>query len=436
LYRDCVKWYKEKKHSTFAFELDKMVYTVLLDPQNPAGSQVEEDKLFDLVQNGIILATTQVWNGEKGRWVDAQAHSGLYSLFAKSLWDAWDKDADSILSTTSPIEEKQEEIEVVAASVEEGSIANFMHREANSLGSSHDAPKPVPLPKDRMSSFSEESAHGVTERKKEEEHIYTVLKNSISEDVPEGGELPMLPELSLIPLDEVSSPDTSFQQHPNDFYPNSDLINPPFLISEIPPRRMRPNFVSEPKRFSFVRVAVPIVLGALLILGTLNYLQSLSLRQYPQKKEVPQEILHEEGIVWKIEKEIREKVGEEIIPLTPEASFEDILHVELQRVGVISHQISASVTDWTGRKQDQPKKIDVRIRAESTGALDYDVATISLILGKYIEFYFLDVQRLEVCFAPDEEYYLCASLNPEVIRRFYLKRIDNRVFFEDIFSES
>ena len=94
-----------------------MVYTVLLDSHNPAGTQIEEDELSEMVQNGSLLATTQVWNEESGRWIDAQSHPGLYSLFAQSLWDAWDEDAHSTISEAQSI--KKEEVDVAQPILEE-----------------------------------------------------------------------------------------------------------------------------------------------------------------------------------------------------------------------------------------------------------------------------------------------------------------------------
>ena len=421
-----------------------MVYTVLLDPQNPAGTQIEEAKLSELVERGVILATTQVWHAEKGRWIDAQSHAGLYALFAQSLWDAWDDDTESSFSTTANLEDG-EEAERPKPHLEEVGTEKLTKNETPGntylVEKTGQRSSEQQIPSDF---FTKSSLRDVAIDHQKMEIDPNILREEppfevfVQEEEPEQDseeELPMLPELSLIPLDEVSSPRTPSQPNQNDFYSTSNAINPPLLIPLIPPRRERPNFVRDPKQFSFARVAIPIVMGAFFILGTLNYLQSLSMRQYPQQKKAAQELINPDGVLWKIEKKIREQIGEEIIPLNPEASFEDILHVELQRVGVTSHQIRASVVDWTGRKQDQPKKIDVRIRAESTGALDYDVASISLILGKYIEYYFLDVQRLEVCFAPDADFYYCAALNSEAIRRFYLKRIDHSVFFEDVFSD-
>ena len=248
--------------------------------------------------------------------------------------------------------------------------------------------------------------------------ISNVAELLLPED--EGDELPLIDDISLIALEDVK-PKEEMSVQP-----------PPLLLSRDIPRRSRPMYIEEPKRFSFVRVAIPIVLGSFVIFGGLNYLRSLHEQRY-QPPPKPKIIKQSNIPTWSIENEVREKVGEDIIPLNPESSFEDILHVELQRNGITSIKIRASVTEWTGRKLDQPKKIDVRLRAESTGEIDRDIATISFIFGKYIEYYFMDVERLEVCFSSDPDSYLCGALNPEIIRRFYLKRIEYDVFFTDVF---
>lgn len=407
-----------------------MHYTVLIDTNNPAGAQLAREKINELVQNGTIIATTQVWHTIEGRWIDAQAHGELSGLFADSLWDAWEQASEQSLSLTADeyvendtpdsgiAEQNDEQIESVNG-VQSSQIDALPEKKEHDI---FDSQRPF----EKIHMHTEVVMQSPVISLKEEPvlalHQPPALEEEVGIAITPSEELPMLSELSLIPLDEVSPS-----------YPQEAALPLPLVIPQDIPRRSRPLVIDKPKGFSFVRVAVPIVLGSLCILGGLDYLRSLNERAYIPPP-APQLVTTSSQSIWSIESDIRNAVGEDIIPLTPDSSFEDILHVELQRTGITSIQIRASVMEWTGRKQDQPKKIDVRIRAESTGELDRDIGTISLILAKYIEFYFLDVERFEVCVSPAKESYLCSALNPEVIRRFYLKRIDHEIFFSDVFS--
>ena len=299
-----------------------MQYTVLIDTKNPAGSSMNLEEFSKLVQDGIILSTTQVWQVEQGRWIEAQLHPDLSSLFTASLWDAWDEAADISLSTPAPEYKPQEEV-----NIDEVQIEPLKEEEAPSFV---DIPPSI------------------------EEHEI-VLKDPERQDVPEEQiqvpevqiepmqeeALPLMDEIRLIPLDEVHR-----QEEPPPQVP-------PLVLTHDIPRRSRPMHIEEPKRFSFLRVSIPIVLGSLVIFGGLDYVRSVNDQRY-QPPPTPEIVKQSNDPIWKIEDEVRKQVGEDIIPLNPESSFEDILHVELQRNGITSIKIRASVTEWTGRKLDQP----------------------------------------------------------------------------------
>ena len=393
-----------------------MQYTVLIDTQNPAGSSISMEDFGQMVLDGVITATTQVWQPKQGRWIEAQTHPDLSGLFTASLWDAWDEAADQSLST--PLAEFN------------SSLQDVTHEEQKTESIKEEPFSFVDVPPTKEEDLILDSSP-LLEKIEDDQYLLNdeniteiglvELEDSFDNANIDQEELPFIEDVCVIPLDEVKPKEENLLQPP------------PLILARDIPRRSRPMHIEKPKKFSFVRVAIPIVLGSLFIFGGLNYVRSLNEQRYlpPPKVEIaPQS----DAKVWSIENEVREKVGEDIIPLNPESSLEDILHVELQRNGITSITIRASVTEWTGRKLDEPKKIDVRIRAESSGELDRDIATIGLIFGKYIEYYFMDVERMEVCFSTDPETYLCASLDPKVIRRFYLKRIEYDVFFTDVFS--
>lgn len=409
-----------------------MAFTILLDPKNPAGTSVEEENVSVLIQQGVISATTQIWDVDQGRWIDAQQHPNLRGQFALSVWDAWDEDSNVTLSSTISVPER---------SVSSASRVNKDDSKQENLQETSNSDEWT----ERLETFdsSKESIdtkieNGIAEpllvpdviAEEEIIEVEPFVDTDIAlveeqEEIVDMADLPLLSDSSLIPLDEVSS-----------FFPKPEPTSVPKKPQiNIPARRVRPIAPPEPQGFSFLRVGIPIVLGTIVIFVVLQLVQNYSQTSYrPRKNSTPvtEELVEKK---WKEESEIRKLVGDDCLPVHLEASLEDALHIELQRAKIPAIQIEAFVTSWTGRKEDQPKNIRVRVQAESTGELDRDIATFGLIIGKYMETYFVDVEELHVCFGINDDEFLCGELNPEIVRRYYLKRIAYDRYFDDVIVE-
>ena len=236
-------------------------------------------------------------------------------------------------------------------------------------------------------------------------------------------DLPMIDDNLLISLEEVAPQKITLHQ-PALQKPYKKKVS---VQKPAPPR----DFDISETNFSLTRVLIPILLGGCLIWLTRGYIQYEAMSSYKPPPKPEMEVTTTID-TWDIETKLRKSLSEDIIPLVPTASFEDILQVELARFRLQSINIEAKVTKWTGRKEDRPQKAKVSLTIDGTGEIDHDIAAVSLILGKYMEQYFMDIDELELCLDTEENVLLCASLDAEVAREFYLQRVSYPRFFEKI----
>jgi hypothetical protein len=78
-------------------------------------------------------------------------------------------------------------------------------------------------------------------------------------------------------------------------------------------------------------------------------------------------------------------------PVTQPGHLEDAMTIELQKLGVRVVRVRAPVTNWTGRKSDDPAVAEVHVTFRSDGDLDADLGAIQLVVGRYRLAYTLDV---------------------------------------------
>jgi hypothetical protein len=86
----------------------------------------------------------------------------------------------------------------------------------------------------------------------------------------------------------------------------------------------------------------------------------------------------------------------------------DALMLEMTQLGVNVTSVDARVMKYTGRKQDQPKTVEVRVSyvpgartvagdaVASQAASARDVGAIALVVGRYVRVYRLEVPILEL----------------------------------------
>lgn len=366
-----------------------MSYLVLTNPKDPSGESLSFEEIQQRITDKKILGETQVWDEASTRWIDMKIHPSFQGLFAQTLWEAWAEVSQDIIQASPPQQETEEPPEPSTPIV-----SKTLTPSSFSLRSSAESP-PVQ---------SQESIEEIP------------LLDDLTPLPQEEEALPMLKEEEMLSLDEVFPQP---EQVPKDI-----PLKVPRIQRPVPP-------VREESNFSLMRVALPILVGGCLIWLAFLYVQSIAHTNYQRPKPPPIEEKQEIS-VWKVEKRLRNTMSDEIIPLHPDASFEDILQVEFNRFGIRPIKMRAEVLAWTGRKEDQPKTARLRAQLEGSGALDEDITAVALVLGKYMERYFMDMEDIELCLDFDEDFFLCAMLDAEVARRFYLQRMSYPDFIAKI----
>jgi hypothetical protein len=124
-----------------------------------------------------------------------------------------------------------------------------------------------------------------------------------------------------------------------------------------------------------------------------------------------------------LDAELRGMLRPTCLLVDPEHIFEDIMTVELNSMEIDSIGIRATVVEWTGRKNDKPKTAIFRFHIQSSGAIDRDLAAVSLVVGKYIHRYLLGVAQFEIQLETDSGT-ISFDVDPDTARNYYLERID------------
>jgi len=98
-----------------------------------------------------------------------------------------------------------------------------------------------------------------------------------------------------------------------------------------------------------------------------------------------------------VEDELRGQLMDGIRDVAKPGDLDDALLIELLRVKLDVSGTDAKVMTWGGRKQDAPQLASVRVRLRSDPAqLDRELGGVALVVGKYVQFYRLELESLEV----------------------------------------
>ncbi len=134
-----------------------------------------------------------------------------------------------------------------------------------------------------------------------------------------------------------------------------------------------------------------------------------------------------------IEDQVRARMRPEPMDISGSGAFQDALLIELsqQRVDVVS--VEAPVVSWVGVHKDLPETVEVRVRFRSRqGEIDRELAAIGLVVGRYVRSYHLDIPRFEVIIEGVNGSTRRLGVDPEMARRFYLKRISMLGFLRTV----
>ena len=228
-----------------------MQYLVLTNPKNPSGERLTFEEIKQAIESALIDKHTQIWEEEKAKWVEIQHHSSTQSLFAQSLWDAWEE----------------------AEEAEFASIDTPTEQPADTTSESKDSfvyevpPKESPTMDILPDPFTSGSSLADTaEPPQPLEATQNIEKASPYED------LPMIDDNLLISLEEVAPQKITLHQ-PALQKPYKKKVS---VQKPAPPR----DFDISETNFSLTRVLIPILLGGCLIWLTKGYIQSEAMSSY------------------------------------------------------------------------------------------------------------------------------------------------------------
>ncbi len=100
------------------------------------------------------------------------------------------------------------------------------------------------------------------------------------------------------------------------------------------------------------------------------------------------------------------------------------LLVELSRMKLGPVKVQADVLAWGGAKNDMPEAAEIHVLLQSKGELEWELGAVGLVVGKYAQFYGLEVSRLQVSLQSEDGTLRRQEVDPELAREFYRNRID------------
>ncbi len=100
------------------------------------------------------------------------------------------------------------------------------------------------------------------------------------------------------------------------------------------------------------------------------------------------------------------------------------LLVELSRMKLGPVKVQADVLAWGGAKNDMPEAAEIHVLLQSKGELEWELGAVGLVVGKYAQFYGLEVLRLQVSLQSEDGTLRRQEIDPELAREFYRNRID------------
>jgi hypothetical protein len=96
------------------------------------------------------------------------------------------------------------------------------------------------------------------------------------------------------------------------------------------------------------------------------------------------------------EAELRGRLPPVPRPIKEPGALADALMLEMTQLGVSVSTVDANVVKWVGRKQDEPKTVEVRVAYRASVEPSRDIGAIGLVVGRYMRVYRLEVPILEI----------------------------------------
>ena len=338
-------------------------------------------ELRRLVSRGKLSVSAELREldeeGFWGPWREARSHASLTALFNRAMWDGWNAQDEFLLSSSDKQLEIDENQHNVMPSSEEETLGVAIVEKTNTLPINQ-SPQLPKLPPDAFQQLEDLS-------ESEENIVSSALSLSESKS---SGSVPTAPDPGRQPS-QFWKPEVSLreQQH--------------LWLNDQPVQRK--------PQFNLVRLLI-LVLPPLLILWAVSgYIKQESTSTFsPLRQETttgrsadvsggaPQE---------RLDAELKNKLRAGVQPMSPKASIDNALMVECLSSGLDLLSSRSKITDWRGRKRDQPKVVKIDVTIQSTGEMEFELAMFAMIVGKYIEHYTIEVTDILVRIKQDSDIY-------------------------------
>jgi len=100
------------------------------------------------------------------------------------------------------------------------------------------------------------------------------------------------------------------------------------------------------------------------------------------------------------------------------------LLVELSRMDLGPVKVQAPVLAWGGARNDMPEAVDIHVLLQSRDELEWEIGAVGLVIGKYVQSYDLEVERLQLSLQAEDGTLKRIQIDPDLTRQFYRNRVD------------
>ena len=133
-----------------------------------------------------------------------------------------------------------------------------------------------------------------------------------------------------------------------------------------------------------------------------------------------------------LERELRQTMRTDIVDVCS-GDAEDIegaMLIELSRLKVQVASVTSPVYSWSASQNPCPEILDLRVTLKDQGQKTRDLASVALVVGKYIEHYDWQVRDFEVNWRSDDGTLRGRAVDPVKTRQFWGTAVDIREMLE------
>ena len=194
------------------------------------------------------------------------------------------------------------------------------------------------------------------------------------------------------------------------------------------PPRLRP-------RVRLSRLVMLLLPGIMILLGFRWYVLTTAQMKIPQKDVAiaPAKTLPEVEVspFAEVEEELRTRLLGGVQPLSSTTSLEDALQIDIQRMRIRVERVQADSIVWAGRHLEQPKSAEIAVYISSVGEIDRELAGVSMVVGQYMERYYMEVPKFKVVLLTEQGSY-ASQIDAPKAHKLYLNQLGMADFLESM----